>query len=352
MTISTSGFKVNYFTGAYKERFGDNFLLQALDIFKDKTSPLPKLEIDELHENMQAVSSSVNRYSTEVDSTERPFGKNRLIEIPHFVTVGHVSAADFQSRRRISTQRQTLRDELISDEGIRQYLKFRATKEEYLARALFAGRVLSPYTQDRPVLDFEEEFGQTVATASVDATRTGNGPLEDLDTAANAMRFALGGWLSSMRGVVVLCSPEAYKAIKFHPAMLTLINHGVLPDSNLFNATVKQSLPAFQAMTIDGLTFVNTGLLYREFIPAGTAFMVPVFGANNIVGSDLQPFEIYHGPASRDARLAAEEAESQFFQYSWEDQLHNSTVQSEYGLLPICYNQSMITRLTVNTTEA
>ena len=80
--------------------------------------------------------------------------------------------------------------------------------------------------------------------------------------------------------------------------------------------------------------------------------MVPVFGANNIVGSDLQPFEIYHGPASRDARLAAEEAESQFFQYSWEDQLHNSTVQSEYGLLPICYNQSMITRLTVNTTEA
>ena len=89
----------------------------------------------------------------------------------------HVSAADFQSRRRISTQRQTLRDELISDEGIRQYLKFRATKEEYLARALFAGRVLSPYTQDRPVLDFEEEFGQTVATASVDATRTGNGPL-------------------------------------------------------------------------------------------------------------------------------------------------------------------------------
>lgn len=57
MTVSTSGFKVNYFTGAYKERFGDNFLLQALDIFKDKTSPLPKLEIDELHENMQAVSS-------------------------------------------------------------------------------------------------------------------------------------------------------------------------------------------------------------------------------------------------------------------------------------------------------
>jgi hypothetical protein len=42
MTISTSGFKVNYFSGAYKERFGDNFLLQALDIFNDKTSPLLK----------------------------------------------------------------------------------------------------------------------------------------------------------------------------------------------------------------------------------------------------------------------------------------------------------------------
>ena len=157
--------------------------------------------------------------------------------------------------------------------------------------------------------------------------------------------------MSSMRGVVVLCSPEAYKAIKFHPSMLTLVNHGVLPDSNLFNASVKASLPAFQAMTIDGLTFVNTGLLYREFIPAGQAFMVPLFGANNVVGSDLQPFEVYHGPASRDARLAAEEAESQFFQYSWEDHLHNTTIQSEYGLLPICYNQSMITRLTVNTSE-
>jgi hypothetical protein len=59
-------------------------------------------------------------------------------------------------------------------------------------------------------------------------------------------------------------------------------------------------------MTVDGLTFVNTGLLYRDFIPAGTAFMVPVFGANNLVGSDLQPFECFHGPASRDARLAAE----------------------------------------------
>lgn len=79
--------------------------------------------------------------------------------------------------------------------------------------------------------------------------------------------------------------------------------------------------------------------------------MVPLFGANNIAGSDLQPFEVYHGPASRDARLAAEEAESQFFQYSWEDHLNNITIQSEYGLLPICYNQSMITRLTVNTSE-
>jgi hypothetical protein len=39
--------------------------------------------------------------------------------------------------------------ELVSDEGIRQYLKFRATKEAYLARALFAGQVLAPYTQDR-----------------------------------------------------------------------------------------------------------------------------------------------------------------------------------------------------------
>lgn len=351
MTISTSGFKVNYFTGAYKERFGDNFLLQALDIFKDKTSPLPKIELEELHENMQAISASVNRYSTEADVTDRPLAKNRLIEIPHFVTVGNVSAADFQSRKRVGTQRQTQRDELISDEGIRQYLKFRATKEEYLARALFAGEVLSPYTQDRPVLSFEDEFGQVNATASIDATKSGDGPLEDLDTAANAMSFALGGWMSSMRGVVVLCSPEAYKAIKFHPSMLTLVNHGVLPDSNLFNASVKASLPAFQAMTIDGLTFVNTGLLYREFIPAGQAFMVPLFGANNIVGSDLQPFEIYHGPASRDARLAAEEVESQFFQYSWEDHLHNTTIQSEYGLLPICYNQSMITRLTVNTSE-
>lgn len=55
--------------------------------------------------------------------------------------------------------------------------------------------------------------------------------------------------------------PEAYKAIKFHQSMLTLVNHGVLPDSNLFNASVKASLPAFQAMTVDGLTFVNTGLL-------------------------------------------------------------------------------------------
>lgn len=164
--------------------------------------------------------------------------------------------------------------------------------------------------------------------------------------------FAIkGGMLSSRRGVVVLCSPEAFKAIKFHPSMLTLVNHGVLPDSNLFNASVKASLPAFQAMTVDGLTFVNTGLLYRDFIPAGQAFMVPVFGANNLVGSDLQPFECYHGPASRDARLAAEEAESLFFQYGWEDHLHNQTIQSEYGLLPICYNQSMITRLTVNTSE-
>lgn len=38
--------------------------------------------------------------------------------------------------------------------------------------------------------------------------------------------------------------------------------------------------------------------------------MVPVFGANNIVGSDLQPFEIYAGPASRDSRLSAEGTES------------------------------------------
>ena len=351
MTISTSGFKVNYFSGAYKERFGDNFLLQALDIFKDKTSPLPKQELDELHENMQAVASSVNRYSTEVDVTLRPRSKNRLIEIPHFVTTGNVGAESFQGRRRVGTQRQTDIGELVSDEGIRQYLKFRQTKEAYLARALFSGQVLSPYTQDAPVLDFEDEFGQTHAAATVDATKTGNGPLEDLDTAANAMRFALGGWLSSMRGVVVLCSPEAYKAIKFHPSMLTLVNHGVLPDSNLFNASVKASLPAFQAMTVDGLTFVNTGLLYREFIPSGQAFMVPVFGANNLVGSDLQPFECYHGPASRDARLAAEETESLFFQYGWEDHLHNQTIQSEYGLLPICYNQSMITKLTVNTAE-
>ncbi|HDE1170784.1 TPA: major capsid protein, partial [Klebsiella quasipneumoniae] len=260
MTISTSGFKVNYFSGAYKERFGDNFLLQSLDIFKDKTSPLPKVELDELHENMQSVAASVNRYSTEVDVTERPRSKNRLIEIPHFVTTGNVGAESFQGRRRTGTQRQTDISELVSDEGIRQYLKFRATKEAYLARALFAGQVLSPYTQDAEVLSFEDEFGQTHATAIVDATKTGNGPLEDLDTAANAMRFALGGWLSSMRGVVVLCSPESYKAIKFHPSMLTLVNHGVLPDSNLFNASVKASLPAFQAMTIDGLTFVNTGL--------------------------------------------------------------------------------------------
>ena len=352
MTISTSGFKVNYFTGAYKERFGDNFLLQALDIFKDKTSPLPKCELEELHENMQSVSASINRYSTEVSVTERPRSKNRLIEIPHFVTVGNVGAESFQGRRRTATQRETTMGELVSDEGIRQYLKFRATKEAYLARALFAGQVLAPYTQDSPVLDFESEFGQEHATATVDATKSGDGPLEDLDTAANAMRFALGGWLSSMRGVVVLCSPEAYKAIKFHPSMISLISNGVLPDSNLFNASVKASLPAFQAMTVDGLTFVNTGLLYRDFIPAGTAFMVPVFGANNLVGSDLQPFECYHGPASRDARLAADGAESFFFQYGWEDHLHNQTIQSEYGLLPICYNQSMITKLTVNTAAA
>jgi prolyl-tRNA synthetase len=45
---------------------------------------------------MQSVAASVNRYSTEVDVTERPRSKNRLIEIPHFVTVGNVGAESFR----------------------------------------------------------------------------------------------------------------------------------------------------------------------------------------------------------------------------------------------------------------
>lgn len=60
------------------------------------------------------------------------------------------------------------------------------------------------------------------------------------------MRFDPGGWLSSMRGVVVPCSQEAYKAIKFHPSMLALINHGVMSDRNLFNDSIKASLSVFQ----------------------------------------------------------------------------------------------------------
>jgi prolyl-tRNA synthetase len=45
---------------------------------------------------MQAVAASVNRYSTEVDVSERPRSKNRLIEVPHFVTVGNVGAESFR----------------------------------------------------------------------------------------------------------------------------------------------------------------------------------------------------------------------------------------------------------------
>jgi hypothetical protein len=54
------------------------------------------VELDELHENMQSVAASVNRYSTEVDVTDRPRSKNRLIEIPHFVTTGNIGAESFQ----------------------------------------------------------------------------------------------------------------------------------------------------------------------------------------------------------------------------------------------------------------
>lgn len=339
-------FKYNDFTGVFTKPFGNNFLIQELGIFQEKHSDTPKIETDDLRAGKISVAESVNRYGTELVGSERDLSLNRLLEIPHWVLSGEVDASMFQGIRRPGTQRQQNMDELVSDESIRQYMKFRTTKEDVLARALFTGVVNAPYTQQQ-VVDFSEEFGEDYSSAVIDVGSTG--PLESLDTAATALRVNLGGWVKALKGIVVLCDPTFYKSVKYHAEIRTLVAHGVLPQSTLFNSAVRANLPAFSAFELDGLVFVNV-IGYEDYLPAGSAVMVPVF-ADNIIPSDHTPLEVVSGPASRNAKIAAVGTRAEFFQYSFDDRLGNKTVMSEFGVLPLIYDLSMITKLTTSTGE-
>ncbi len=330
-------FKYNDFTGSFNKPFGHNFLIQELGLFKEKHSDTPKIETDDLREGAIAVAESVNRYGTELIATERPLSRSRLLEIPHWALSGEVDTSSWQGIRRPGTQRQQTMDELVSDEAIRQYLKFRTIKEDVLATCLFKGIVNAPYTQQK-VIDMEEEFGSGFSSAVI-SVNLPSAILETLDTAATDLRVSLGGWVKALSGMLVLCSPEFYKKVKYSEEIRVLVQQGVLPDSTLFNVSVRANLPAYQAFELDGLTFVNA-VGYEKYISAGEAFMVPVF-ADNIVQSDHSPREVISGPASRNARIAASGVQSPFYAWSLEDRLGNRTVQAEFGVLPLQYDLSM-----------
>ena len=226
------------------------------------------------------------------------------------------------------TQRQQTMDELVSDEAIRQYLKFRTIKEDVLATCLFKGIVNAPYTQQK-VIDMEEEFGSGFSSAVI-SVNLPSAILETLDTAATDLRVSRVVGLKHFQECW-FCAPRVLQKVKYSEEIRVLVQQGVLPDSTLFNASVRANLPAYQAFELDGLTFVNA-VGYEKYISAGEAFMVPVF-ADNIVQSDHSPREVISGPASRNARIAASGVQSPFYAWSLEDRLGNRTVQAEFGVL-------------------
>lgn len=310
-----------------------NYLLSSLGLFDGYGVSSHKVAVSRLVEdNRSLFNEPTARFSSEHNTTARQNGEEFLIELPYFLREDFITPADIQGKRKPGSEvEQTVTDLYAEYMGKHSVAAYR-TRESYLARSLFQGKVHTPKTDD-VLIDFGNLFGIAPMTATINLTATDSSALRAIDDMTSKITEKAQSLAASVERIIVFARSAFYSDLRFSPAMEAAFRYvSPLAENNIVYQR-KDLLPGVSTFTIPGTTVdvikVTDPLLLAQ-MPAGVdAIAIPQFakGSNvyqNIYGAASSTFELLNANPS------------EFYSWSYEAERGNViNVITENSSLPV-----------------
>ncbi|HGS6052607.1 TPA: major capsid protein [Klebsiella pneumoniae] len=324
-----------------------NLLLTHLNVFADRQiADSHKVSMDRIQEASIGVDAPLMRFSSEWGTIEKPTAGSYLYELPWSGVTDRVTSADLKGYRKPgSTMEQSL-DEIEANKFLQMRAKFERSREYAYWQVLIFNKVNGFGTQQSEI-DWSLEFSLNRRQADLHQD-VNDDPMRDIDDQVSATKALMGGLTQYLRGWVLLCGSDAYRAVRYHPQIRELLvySNGLVGSDVLFPSDV---LPGFSSFMLGSVRLIECSDSAFTGVKSDQAFLVPVFG-NAPVEQSL-PMGRFIGPCARHLEISASGDVEDWYAFRSYDELRNRNLYSEYSLLAYNFRPDLITRMTLVPVE-
>lgn len=257
-----------------------------------------------------------------------------------------MTSADLKGYRKPgSTMEQSL-DEIEANKFLQMRAKFERSREYAYWQVLIFNKVNGFGTQQSEI-DWSLEFSLNQRQADLHQD-VNDDPMRDIDDQVSATKALMGGLTQYLRGWVLLCGSDAYRAVRYHPQIRELLvySNGLVGSDVLFPSDV---LPGFSSFMLGSVRLIECSDSAFTGVKSDQAFLVPVFG-NAPVEQSL-PMGRFIGPCARHLEISASGDVEDWYAFRSYDELRNRNLYSEYSLLAYNFRPDLITRMTLVPVE-
>lgn len=323
---------------------GNGLLLTHLNVFADRqTSDSHKVTVDRIADAAIGLDAPLMRFSSEWGTIEKPTAGSYLYDLVWRGVADRVTSADLKGIKRAGSSLEQSLDEIEANKFIAMRAKFERSREYAYWQALIFNKIDAFGTQ-QPEIDWSVEFELSQRTADLHQAVTDD-PMRDIDDQVSATKALMGSSLTQyLRGWVLLCGPDAYRAVRYHPQIRELLvySNGLVGSDVLFPTDV---LPGVSSFMLGSVRLIECSDTAFTGVKSSEAFLVPVFG-NAPVDQSL-PMGRFVGPCARHLEISAYGEIQDWYAYRAFDELRNRNLYSEYSLLAYNFRPDLVTKMTL-----
>lgn len=277
-----------------------NRLMLSLNLFEVAPTDEFKINFDYLVAGDQALAEQVALNAREFGGVVRPKSSNILFELPGWALENSVSVTDWKGLRKSGTKDGKMTAEDVAAELLfEQRKQYERTMNKVLADCVVRG-VQNNKHGSQQVIDMAAEFGSSAATKNIDLNNAATLVDIELDAIQTTIRKNLGSKVDYLKGFVVLCSPEYFRAVKSNQSVRDTFKYsqgaGAYSIENLID--YKHEYPSLQTFFYNNVTFIMVDDADIG-IAANKAVFVPIL----FKGAGV--FKWHCGPVSKHQDLAA-----------------------------------------------
>jgi len=307
-----------------------NFLITQLGIFDGVPVPSKRVVLqDMVSSNLSLLNKPMKRHSSEHNVTFRDVDTQRMTTLAYYPRRDVFTPGDVMDKRHIGSALPLEESEaLLAEEYLQKHrIAFDRTKEEMLARALFAGEAVD---DNGDVISWADIYKQTPLNAEFDFTSTTVNPMDVLEDVVQAIETKAESLSSSIDRFVVFATNDFFNGFRRSPAFKELFKYEAVNDPrNPVTALGSTVNNASFDLPNSNITIVRvTDDLIVKYLPAGGAVVVPMFA------SGTQAYSNFYGAGS--GRFDYLGTAEEFYSYGFRNLEGNEyNVVSENSAIPV-----------------